>query len=206
MITLRKLLPIIGLFACTTIINAQVGIGTTNPEATLHVVGTLKVETTNTATPTKLTGVDANGVMGDVTLGTNLTFSAGTLSVSDGGDDHSKETMAIISEDFNTLNNWDIGLGGANSDVTVFIVRKNSGAGELKIRGISGGTDGRRIRIINDSGNDIRFEKDTGGTAGNKIYIFTQDNKMTNYGSCLLIYSTNISSDGHWCLVQLDDI
>lgn len=37
---LRKLLPIIGLFACTTIINAQVGIGTTSPSAELEIVGT----------------------------------------------------------------------------------------------------------------------------------------------------------------------
>jgi len=86
--TSQIILPIIALFAYTNILIAQVGIGTITPLATLHVEGDLIVKTTNTSTPTKLSGVDADGFMGAVILGANLTLSGGVLSASGGSSDH----------------------------------------------------------------------------------------------------------------------
>jgi len=206
----RFIYPIIVIFAYANVLTAQVGIGTTTPDATLQVVGTLHVtstllvDDTDAGAATKLSGVDAAGFLTDVTLGSNLTLSGGTLSASSGA---SIEEIVLINEAFGTKNNWNIGLAGANSDVTVFIIRKASGGNELKIRGIVGGSDGRRIRIINDSSKKIKFEEDKSEAAtGNKIYIYTRISEMTAYGSCELIYSTAISDDTvHWMIVQLDD-
>lgn len=203
--TPRILFTIIALFAYANSLTAQVGIGTTNPQATLHVKGDLKIEPTVAAgNAVNLSGLDTNGLLTDVTLGANLTLSAGTLSATGGGGDHTKEKIVLTDESFAIKNNWNLGLTGANSDVTVFIIRKQGGGNTLTINGIADGTDGRRIRIINDSNKDIVFNEDTGGNAGNKIYIYTTNTTLNNYGSCELIYSTAISTDGHWNIVQLD--
>ena len=76
----------------------------------------------------------------------------------------------------------------------------------MKIRGIIGGYEGRILRIINNSGNKkIKFEEDhNSGTAGNKIYVYTKENKMEEKGTATLIYSTTVDSDGYWCVVQLE--
>ena len=219
----RIILPIIALFAYTNILIAQVGIGTTTPEETLHVagtvkvdesihvVGTLQIDDTNPGSAVKLIGIDGSSVISEISFGSNINLNAGVLSASGGGDDHTKETIALIDMDFAEFDNLNLGLDGTtgiygdNSDVTVFIIRDNDDAGTLDINGITGGTDGRRIRIVNDSGLDIEFYgDDAGATAGNKIYIYTQRSILREYGSCELIYSTAVSTDGHWCIVQLD--
>ncbi|WP_146090669.1 hypothetical protein [Aureitalea marina] len=148
-----------------------------------------------------------------------LTESDGTVlgadlpdefSLTDGGElkvslgSATTEKIVLSAETFDTKNNWDLDLDGHNSDVTVFIIRKASG-GELKIRGIQGGTEGRRIRLINDSDAKIKFEEDKAeATDGNKLYIYSSETEMNRYGSCLLIYSTAISTSGHWNIVQME--
>ena len=117
-----------------------------------------------------------------------------------------QEKIVLINESFETKDNWDLGLDGVNSDKTVFIIRKGSGGNDLKINGIAGGTEGRRIRIINDSNKKIKFDKEDDGNAaaGNKYYRWTDIDEMDKYGACELIYSTAISDDGgHWNIVQM---
>jgi len=212
--TSRIILPIIALFAYSNILIAQVGIGTTDPQATLHVAGTLQVDDTNPGSAVKLTGIDASGVISEISFGSNINLTAGVLSTSGGSGDHTKETIALIDETFNDDEDdfdWDLDLGGANDDVTVFIIRRGGGDDKLNVNSILGGTEGRRIRIINDSNKDIEFfEDDTNGSSGNNIYIYNSTGKLKKYGSCLLIYSTDVSevtdpiTPGHWCLVQLN--
>jgi len=200
------------LFSTTVV--AQVGINTTSPNANsmLDVNGRVVVRDFS-RTGTGLVGVKLLLVEADGTLIT-ATVPADALSVSaaqaislnNTASGASTEKITVVEENFNTKNNWDLDLDGDNSDVTVFIVHKSSGGGELKIRGISGGTEGRKIRIINDSGENIKFEEDKSqANDGNRIYIYTEHDKLKDYGSCELVYSTDVSSGlGHWCIVQLD--
>ncbi len=193
--------------------SAQVGINTTtpNPNSALDVNGRIVIQDlSRTGTGTsgvKILLIEQDGSLVEATLDANLisednnnalTFSNNSTTTN--------ENIVLINETFGTKNNWDLDLDGDNGDVIVFIIRKNSGGNELKIRGIKGGNEGRKIRIINDSGKKIKFEEDKNeASSGNKIYIFTQHKEMPNYGSCELIYSTAISDDGgHWNLVQLD--
>ncbi len=190
---------------------AQVGINTTtpNPNSALDVNGRIVIQDlSRTGTGTsglKILLIEQDGSLIEATLDLNL-ISEDNNNELTFSNNSTNEKIVLINEVFGTKNNWDLELDGDNSDVTVIIIRKGSGGNELKIRGIIGGTDGRKIRIINDSGKKIKFEEDKNeASSGNKIYIYTQHKEMQTYGSCELIYSTAISDEGgHWNLVQLD--
>ena len=194
---------------------AQVGINTTSPNANsaLDVNGRVIVQDLS-RTSSGISGVgillvEQDGTIIKADLDSDLISidSAEDLTINSGSNGSStKEKIAVISEEFESIDNWDLELDGANSEVTVFIIHRSSGDDELKIKGIKGGTEGRKIRIINDSGDDIKFDEDSSSASnGNRIYIYTERNKMKEYGSCELIYSTDVSSGiGHWCVVQLD--
>ncbi len=199
--------------------SAQVGINTTtpNPNSALDVNGRIVIQDLS-RTGTGISGVkilliEQDGTLIQASVDADLISedNNNTLTISNNNNNNTtttNEKIVLINESFGTKNNWDLDLDGGNSDATVFIIHKDSGGNELKIRGIKGGTDGRKIRIINDSGKKIKFEEDKNEASfGNKIYIFTSENEMSTYGSCELIYSTAISDDGgHWNLIQLDKI
>lgn len=63
--------------------NSRIGIGV-SPQQTLHVGGTFRVNTL-TGTPTILPGLNASGDLGQITVGSGLSLSAGTLSVTSTG-------------------------------------------------------------------------------------------------------------------------
>ncbi len=198
---ISRLFIVLIIFLSPFFLQAQVGIGTDNPNSnsSLDVNGRVVIQdlsrTAQSLTDVKMIPTEADGTLIEATLPSSLISK----------DDTTHEIT--MNENFGTKNNWDISLDGDNSEVTVFIIRKGSGGNELKIRGIIGGTDGRRIRIINDANKKIKFEEDNNNaTAGNKIYIYTNLAEMTTYGSCELIYSTAISDgSGHWNIVQMDE-
>jgi len=195
--------------------SAQVGINTTtpNPNSALDVNGRVSIQDlSRTGTGTsgvKILLIEPDGSLVQATLDTNLISedNSNELTISNNSA-NTNGNIVLINESFGTKNNWDLDLDGDNSGKTVFIIRKGSGGNELKIKGIKGGTEGRKIRIINDSGKKIKFEEDRNeASSGNKIYIYTQHKEMPQYGSCELIYSTAISDDGgHWNIVQMDKI
>jgi len=60
----------------------HVGIGTTSPARTLHVEGEARISDLTTDTPTRIVGADADGDLGEITLGTGLSISSVTLNAS----------------------------------------------------------------------------------------------------------------------------
>ena len=194
---------------------AQVGINTTSPNANsaLDVNGRVIVQDLS-RTGSGISGVgillvEQDGTLIKADLDSDLISIDVNheITINNSASQVTKEKIVLINLVWGDYHDLDIDLDGANSDATVFIIRQSlGGSGELKIRGIVGGTDGRKIKIINDSNATIKFEEDHNDAAnGDKIYIYTQNDKMKNYGACELIYSTDVSSgNGHWCVVQLD--
>ena len=59
---------------------AQVGIGTSNPQESLHVNGSLRISNTNKSPATKMMGADVNGTINEIVIGDNLQMLGGTIS------------------------------------------------------------------------------------------------------------------------------
>lgn len=93
--------------------DGSIGIGgITSPSRTLHVNGTLRM-TGSAGTPTLLLGRDANGDFSNITIGSGLLFSAGTISNS--GDTNASDDLTTgtsFSGDVSGLyNNLQLGIG-----------------------------------------------------------------------------------------------
>lgn len=147
-------------------ISAQLGVGTTTPTNTLHVVGTLRIENTAAATTaTNLMGVDANGVFNNVTVGQNLTQTGNALVAYP-----TKYQIATVTLSANVTNDLDLNLSGTNKDVVIFQIDYT--VANFEITGIAGGTDGRHIILISPltNGRDLKLKKDNINSAvGNRF-------------------------------------
>jgi hypothetical protein len=141
--------------------SGDVGIGVLTPLQTLHVAGTARI-TAATGTPTTITGRNAAGDVGNVAIGTGLSLTAGTLSVTGG------------------TNDWDLtGNAGTNpatnfigtSDNQPMVVRTNN---TEKMRVTAAGNVGIGIVapiLKMDVAGGIRVQRDTlrASNAGSSI-------------------------------------
>jgi hypothetical protein len=67
------------------LIEGSVAIGATTAARKLHVAGEARITDLTTDTPTQIVGADGDGDLGALTIGSGLSLSSGTLSVSGGG-------------------------------------------------------------------------------------------------------------------------
>jgi|GEM_PF-2450599 len=194
------------LMISSVAINAQVGVNTTTPLETLDINGTAAIRDldSNSTNTTVLTGADASGVLGNITVGENLELNNGVLRGTGGA---TRYLPAIISGDFyqNTTHNLDLDLNGANSDRTLFILRGTAGTpGVATITGIAGGTDGRLIVIKADVLNFNMFivNESTDSLPENRFQFNQNPNQSENvngYGSFTFIY---VASEQRWILLN----
>ena len=84
---MKKYLLTALLCSFTVIGFAQVGVNTTEPEESLHVAGTLRVENTGTVTTTKILGRDDKGTVGTINVGEHISITNNTL-ISSGSSDY----------------------------------------------------------------------------------------------------------------------
>ncbi len=126
---------------------AQVGIGTTSPQETLHVNGTMRVENTTSSAATKLTGLDDNGTVNELAVGDNLKIESGRLNAT-GTNKYFVANIDVKTQSSNQkFHNLDLDLQGANRSITAF--RLINAEHNYEITGIKGGEDGRHILLIN---------------------------------------------------------
>ena len=59
----------------------RLGIGTSAPARTLHVAGEARITDLTTDTPTRIVGADTDGDLGEISLGSGLSITSGTISV-----------------------------------------------------------------------------------------------------------------------------
>jgi hypothetical protein len=125
---------------------SQVGVGTTNPQETLHVNGTLRITNTNqeSVDAIKIGGLDENGTYREIILGTNLSLKNNVISATSAP----KYTFGSIT--LTSANNHNVDLlldpGEANDGVNIIrVYGLGSSSSTRKITGIKAGVDGQVI-------------------------------------------------------------
>jgi hypothetical protein len=142
---MRKFILIFCL-SFTSLLMSQVGIGTTTPNETLEVNGTLRVNTTNqsSVTTTKLGGLDGDGTYREVIVGANLELKDNILNAKNGFD----HSFGSITFTVKTNDNVDLLLGPGEANEGKTIIRVFNTTGKTEIMGITDGYDGQHIWLF----------------------------------------------------------
>jgi len=180
---------------------AQVGIGTTNPQATLHVQGNLRVtNTNNTTTSEKLLGNCAQGDITSIKVGEGLLLKDNELTASGTGTPTKYRITGIpitTSAPNQNFDNMNYDLSGANVDVVIFRL----GAGHnYTISGISGGTDGRHIIIYNSNGVNLTINSMSSSIPANNIDTLGSATATSGVGTIELVYDGTLNK---WIVINI---
>jgi hypothetical protein len=181
---------------------AQVGIGTTNPQESLHVVGTFRVtNTNNVTTTTKLTGTCGQGTFSDVAIGNNLSLTGNVLSSTANNSKYQIATFVMTTTVSNQVfDNIDLDLNGVNADVVLF---KFAGSSHnFSVRGIQGGVDGRHIILYNSSAVNMKIDNLLSSIPSNTIDTIGTSTSTSGIGTVELVYDAAASE---WIVIAIRD-
>ena len=189
-------------------IHAQVGIGTTTPQETLHVEGTMRVTETKSTTPIKIGGLDTAGTVNEIIIGDNLSLDGNRLSAvipttnATEGSVYGIATITIPdgspNQEFDDLN---LDLTGTNSDKILFKLEGRTA--NYSITGIAGGSDGRKVILLNVSTSNLRFtDEDSNSIAANRLTILSNNIATSGQGTAEFIYDGGLQ---RWILVKFRD-
>ena len=164
--------------------DGNVGVGIADATDKLDVNGTLRVRTTNTVASTALLGRDNNGVIGGVIIGSGLTLSNSTLSLSasSGGFITTNSNYTVTITDTwivfnNNFNNIIVTLPDASTSLGRTLYFRNVAAGSI----VSAGT----ANIID-----------------NTITTGTPNNNILGAGNTNVKWCTLVSNGQYWIKMQ----
>lgn len=163
----------------------RVGVNTPLPTQTLHVTGTARI-TGSTGTSTTITGRNANGDISNVGVGSGLSLSSGSLSVSAAG--LSKWTLSG-SDIYNTaLGNVAVGTSGTT--VSKFRVSGNSASTCARLDAGTLDGFGSNLLLSGSSSSSIFAINSRHSANGNVLHEFTnQYNTSTSAHSIVQVNS-----------------
>ena len=183
---------------------AQVGIGTTDPQESLHVVGTLRVEDTSPTTASnKLTGLDSNGTLREITLSGDLTLTNNVLSVDETSDDFIIKEITVDNSS-GDIDNLSLKLkDGQSNRYADMILITPTDTDNLKVTGIkNSGIDGQHVYLFFKLDSDKKFElkeEDTDSSSSNRFLSINASGhdhekmEVKGYGVFELVYSTSFN-------------
>ena len=196
-----KLIADIFILFLTQFNYAQVGIGTTTPQATLHVEGNLRVTNTNSTTTSE--AILGNGAQGDVTsikVGEGLLLKDNELTAKGTG---SPTLYRIANIPITTtapnqvFDNMNYNLGGANLDIVIF---RLSAAHNYTISGLSGGTDGRHLIIYNNNAVNLSINNMGSSIPANNIDTLGSSTATSGVGTIELVYDGALAK---WIVINI---
>ena len=202
---MKKLYLFLFYFCSITIgIGQNVGINTTDPQATLHVVGDFKFVPDSTTITTRLVGTDSSGDILEFPLSNGFNIVNDTLTVSSilnsniilVGDYDQSPTADIVY----SWNNIDLGLWDYNSYNTVIRVRGETAGYE--VTGFSNGFKGRIIYFYNAQSHNMTFKNlSSSSNPENQIITGTGGDESINAeGVAEFIYDTILLK---WILINI---
>ncbi|MCW5519707.1 hypothetical protein J1N09_07645 [Aureitalea sp. L0-47] len=174
-----KYILLYALILAAPLVSAQVGIGTTEPMETLHVNGTVRIESLAPDESTKIIGVDLKGNVTEVGVGDNLLLQDGTLH-SNGSTKYFVQTITTPTiSSGQVFHNVDLELETTNKDIVVF--RLTGANHNYEFSGLSGGTDGKHIILLNTSANNFKISNESSNSSPeNRITTLTGGFEQTS--------------------------
>lgn len=180
---------------------AQVGIGTTNPQATLHVQGNLRVtNTNNTTTAETLLGNCGQGDITSIKVGDGLVLKdneLSTASVSSPTKYKIAPIPIVTTAPNQNFDNVNLDLNGANLDIVVF---RLGPAHNYTISGITGGTDGRHLIIYNSSAVNLTINSMSSSIPANNIDTLGSATATSGVGTLELVYDGTLNK---WIVINI---
>ncbi|SEP92708.1 hypothetical protein [Flavobacterium urocaniciphilum] len=180
---------------------AQVGIGTTNPQATLHVQGNLRVtNTNNTTTSETLLGNCSQGDITSIKVGEGLMLKDNELSNTNTSSPTKYKIIGVPivtvapNQNFDNLN---LDLNGANIDVVVF---RLAAGHNYTISGISGGVDGRHVIIYNSSAVNLTINNMSSSNPLNHIDTLGSATATSGVGTIEFVYDGMLNK---WIVINI---
>ena len=185
---MKKYLLTALLCSFTVIGFAQVGVNTTEPEESLHVAGTLRVENTGTVTTTKILGRDDKGTVGTINVGEHITITNNTL-ISSGSSDYGIVNYPVSASVPGTqFHNIDLDLDADN--LYKVVIRLTGATSSYEFTGIQGGSDGRHIVLLNVTTENFKLvHEDSNSLPENRIWTLGNSFEATSgMGAMELVY------------------
>ncbi len=203
-----KLLLIL-TFIISPIIRAQVGIGTTNPQETLHVVGSVRVENSPlTTSAVALVGADDKGTLTTLNIQNTLTINNGKVNVQ-GNVLYGIGTKDLSGTvyDGNFIHNLKLNLGPGESNEGMSVVKVYNLPANGKLTGIQDGVDGLHLFFYNVGTGNIQFMDESdinsaGSLAENRIKVLAGSETISGQGCVELLYD---GTSQRWLFLSIHD-
>lgn len=206
---MKKKLLLLMVFL-TAVTYAQIGIGTINPQETLHIEGDLIVEGFNVSdNSTSLVGADDLGNLTVLNLDNQLTLENNSLQLANniyyGLGDMDLSGVSIGAG--NVTHNLDLQLGPGEANFGKVVINVHGLPGNVKITGIEDGSDGQHLFFYHSETKTIVFldeldAKSVGSRDINRIKVHASSETIGAEGSVEMIYDGNIS---RWILLSIHD-
>lgn len=196
------------LLCLSSICYAQVGIGTNDPQETLHVNGDVIVDGFGTTDSNVLVGADDQGTLTTLDLGNNLIIKDNKLTLVRspyyGIGEMDISGITVLGQHTHDLD-LQLGVGEINEGKTVINVYGTPS--NIKLTGIQDGTDGLHLFFYHTDSNNIFFEDQTSVNSllsqpENRINVLASSETISGQGSVELIYDGDSQK---WLFLSIHD-
>ena len=187
---------------------AQIGIGTTDPQETLHVDGDVIVDGYATSDTNALVGADDDGTLTTLNLGNNLIIENNELTLV------RSTTFGIGDMDISGISifglhvhNLDLQLGPGEINEGKTVIKVFGTPENIKLTGIQDGTDGMHLFFYHTASQNIQFldQTDTNSLLSlpqNRINVLATSEVISGPGCVELIYD---GTSQRWLFLSIHD-
>lgn len=206
---MKKLLCISAIiFSITFSAQAQIGIGTSTPDADIDVNGTVRVTnlpvgTTNEIT---LTGSTSARTLNRTNLGANLLVIDNSLETAPVSGTIGDLNLGAVPVSGGTIDNLDLEIASGNYNSNATFIKLHTYYTGVNIAGITDGIDGRHFTLFFSETSNINILEDDSDALPQNRILTAANSQLTisGLGFLDLVYDEDAGSDGlgRWLVIK----
>jgi len=187
---------------------AQIGIGTTNPMASIDVNGTVRVTSLPVGTTDEitLTGSTSSKTLNKTDLGANLIIIDNSLETAPVSGTIGNLNLGNAPSIAGTIVSLDLEIGSGEVNSNATLIKLHSYSSSLNIAGITNGVNGRHFTLFfSETINVSILEDDSNSLPRNRILTAaTSQLSINGLGFVDLVYDDDAGSDGlgRWIVIK----